>query len=168
MVFRCISRFGFFFSSTNQHGVHSPFVYNYLTKCLYAKPRIEGKKHVQVLLKSIHYFDVKSLQIWTKSNKLATRIGERFPALKTSTPPYDLIFSNITDWSKLEKALSESALVHDQSMLLLTDIYQNKKSRKLWKTAVNSSEFNVSIDMYYCGALFKRKEQRKQHFKVRI
>ena len=57
----------FLLKSTNQHGVHSPFVYNFVTKCLYNKQLIPKKelKHsfttlsnlqMRLLLKIIRYF----------------------------------------------------------------------------------------------------------------
>jgi len=38
MWFKIKSYLFFLLNSTNQHGVHSPFVYNFVTKCLYKKP----------------------------------------------------------------------------------------------------------------------------------
>jgi predicted O-methyltransferase YrrM len=38
-----ISYFKFLIHSTNQHGVHSPFVYNFITKCLYKKIPVSNK-----------------------------------------------------------------------------------------------------------------------------
>ena len=38
----------FFFRSTNQHGIHSPFVYDFVTKCLYSKNKVP--KWIQFLL----------------------------------------------------------------------------------------------------------------------
>ena len=36
-MYQVISYIKFLLRSTNQHGVHSPFVYNFVTKCLYDK-----------------------------------------------------------------------------------------------------------------------------------
>ncbi len=48
-----ISYFKFLAQSTNQHGVHSPFVYNLVTKCFYDKkkyPEYKALKHYRKLL----------------------------------------------------------------------------------------------------------------------
>lgn len=53
----------FIFTSTNQHGVHSPFVYSLLTKCLYKKEHhinfLTIKKYREKLNKSSDTIEVK-------------------------------------------------------------------------------------------------------------
>ena len=39
ILFQIIAYLKFLLNSTNQHGIHSPFVYNLLTKCLYKKEK---------------------------------------------------------------------------------------------------------------------------------
>lgn len=46
-MYQLISYIKFFLKSTNQHGVHSPFVYNFVTKCLYDKLKYEGYKKLK-------------------------------------------------------------------------------------------------------------------------
>jgi len=41
MIYRIKQYFKFLFRSTNQHGVHSPFVYNLVTKCFYDKKKYQ-------------------------------------------------------------------------------------------------------------------------------
>ena len=47
----------FWLKSSNQHGLHSPFVYNYLTKGLYEAKNQSGEKQLNWMLKSINYFN---------------------------------------------------------------------------------------------------------------
>ena len=44
MFFIIVEYFKFLKKSTNQHGVHSPFVFNLVTKCLYKRPTKEQKE----------------------------------------------------------------------------------------------------------------------------
>ena len=39
MWYQIFAYFKFFFKSTNQHGIHSPFVYDLVTQCFYDKKR---------------------------------------------------------------------------------------------------------------------------------
>ncbi|MDH7913015.1 class I SAM-dependent methyltransferase [Winogradskyella sp. SYSU M77433] len=41
-MYQLISYIKFLFTATNQHGVHSPFVYEFVTKCLYDKKKYEA------------------------------------------------------------------------------------------------------------------------------
>ena len=49
--------------STNQHGVHSPFIFQFVTKCLYVKPSFEDlilyKKYRSRVLKSCEVIEVE-------------------------------------------------------------------------------------------------------------
>lgn len=38
-MYSAIAYINFFIKSTNQHGVHSPFVYSLITKCFYNKTK---------------------------------------------------------------------------------------------------------------------------------
>ncbi|MCF6222328.1 MAG: class I SAM-dependent methyltransferase [Flavobacteriaceae bacterium] len=44
MITKIRSYINFLLKSTNQHGIHSPFVYEFITKCLYKKDLIEHEK----------------------------------------------------------------------------------------------------------------------------
>lgn len=151
--------------ASNQHGVHSPFVYEFVTKCLYAKPNIEGSKSEGVLLKSIPYFSVENLKLNTHGDEIANKIRKRFDLKLGKKNPYDLIYVDKLD-SQVVTNYKET--IHNDSMLLLGHIHRNKNSTAIWEALSKDEFFNVSIDMFHCGALFIRKEQRKEHFKIRI
>ena len=56
MLYPVIQYIKFILKSTNQHGVHSPFVYNLVTKCFYDKSKNDAYKYIlnykKVLLKN--------------------------------------------------------------------------------------------------------------------
>lgn len=165
MLFPFVSMLTFLWSSTNQHGVHSPFVFNYLTQGLYKKTGGQRKKIESVLLKSIPYFNIKTIHIHPKEPVKAL-VKEHHPDLVSNEPPYDLIFMDIAKWPKFYE--SGKNAIHNSTLIVLSGLYQNRLKYNLWKELIKMPEFNVSIDMFYCGVLFIRKEQRKEHFKVRI
>ena len=63
---RIISYFSFWMRSTNQHGVHSPFVYSMVTQCFYKKNTPESRnqirKFIHTLLEDKHRITVKNLR----------------------------------------------------------------------------------------------------------
>ena len=166
MLFSFVSfKLKFLWSSTNQHGVHSPFVYNYITKCLYKKKEVKGKKSECVVLKSIPYFKVKSIHIHPNDPVMAL-IREHNPEVSFNKPPYDLVFMDISEWSRFFNP--ENHLIHNNTLIIVYGLYQNKAKNDLWKQMIKMPEFNLSMDLFYCGVLCIRREQRKEHFKVRI
>ena len=46
MWYQIIQYLKFLYLSTNQHGVHSPFVFNFITKCFYDKTNYEDYKGI--------------------------------------------------------------------------------------------------------------------------
>ena len=150
---------------SNQHGVHSPFVYDFVIKCLYVKPKIDGNKNEGVLLKSITYFSVSALKLVTTDSKLASRIEKDFGHIVIEKHPFDLIYLDAIDANVLSNYLKQ---IKNDSMIFLGNIHRNKKTTTIWKKIIQDERVTVSIDMLHCGALFFRKEQEKEHFKIRI
>ncbi len=165
-MYRFISYIKFLFSATNQHGVHSPFIYNFVTKCLYKKSKIRGPKHIKVLLKSLAYFKVENIRIVPKDPSVENLIMKSFPQIKFNQPE-DLIFMDSPN-NELFTLIIKEKTYHNDTMVLIRDLYKNKKNTQDWEVFKQNENVTVSVDMFNCGALFFRKEQAKEHFKIRI
>lgn len=165
-MYKQISYLKHLLTATNQHGVHSPFAYNYITKCLYAKPKYKASKSIEVLLKSIGYFSAEHIKIASKNSEIANKIQQEFGLKSNEHPPYDIIY--FEDISEETRALLNKNQVHNNTMVLCNNIHRNKKNTSLWENIKKLEEVTVTIDLFYCGAVFFRKEQAKEHFKIRI
>lgn len=158
----------FLLTSNNQHGVHSPFVYGYITKCLYKKAEFKGSKSMQVFHRSRTYFNAKKVG-WLHENSTLRKQEEKgFGFTSTSIPPFDLVFIERNAHFKIVDFVLAEGNIQNNTMIVINEIYRSKESRLLWKTLKNMEQVIVTIDMFYCGALFFRKEQVKEHFKIRI
>ncbi len=166
MYFKIISYLKFLLKSTNEHGVHSPFVFNFVTKCLYSKKRFHKDRGINVLLKSIEYFHFKNIQITTDS-ETALLVKRNFPDLNFDGKVLDLLFVDQIDPKGFLKWVSEGKL-HNDSMVLVDGIYENVQKNEAWNTLIALPQITVSMDMYHGGAIFIRKEQVKEHFTIRI
>ena len=153
-------------AANNQHGIHSPFVYNYATKCLYARPKYKASKSIEVLLKSIDYFSAKHIKVAISNSKITNRIQQEFGLKSNEHPYYDIVY--FKDISKGINSLLNKKQVHNNTMVICDNIHRNKKNTSLWENIKQLEEVTVTIDLFYCGAIFFRKEQAKEHFKIRI
>lgn len=164
MFFRTISYIKFLFSSTNQHGVHSPFVYSFVTKGLYKKNteiinfdeysqlKNLSKKKVKILSKIVNYFKIDEIKF----------------DFKKSTNTLDKDFK-LLYLSELKIFKSIKTNNHNSNEIILIDnIHQNKKSFEEWQKIIQNKEISVTIDLYHFGLIFFRKKQAKEHFKVRV
>jgi len=164
-VFRFLSRIRFLLSATNQHGVHSPFVYNFITKGLYLKGTKRFSITENILIKSISYFSCQKIRIIKGSHELKPKLDSIFETLEYESLPYDIMYTSIQN--KPFKN-SDTEYNHNESMLIVTGIYESKESLALWKEIKKREEVRVTIDLYHCGLVFFRREQAKEHFKIRI
>lgn len=151
--------------ATNQYGVHSPFVYNYLTKCLYIKQKYKGSKSEIVLLKSIPFFKISKLKIDIQDSDLEKRIKKEFALEPNNKKAFDLLYC---DYQNENTTFFKKENVHNNSMVIINNIHKNKNTSSNWNKLIKKEAITVSIDMFYCGVLFFRKEQMKEHFKIRI
>ena len=247
----------FIFNSTNQHGVHSPFVFDLVTKCFYNKKKHNDYKLLKQYRKQLYKNDLiilvkdfgagsrvfksnarkisqvaknagitqKRAQLLYRLSKyfkpnsvleLGTSLGMATSALSLGNPDatittiegcpetasiakqqfndfnfnnINLIVNNFNDeLETLQKQKfdliyidgnhqKEATLnyfnslletVNNNSLIILDDIHWSKGMTEAWETIKLNKKVTVTIDTFFWGFVFFRKEQVKQHFKVRL
>ncbi len=248
----------FLFRSTNQHGVHSPFVYNLLTKCLYTKKEKPAhnniKSYIQAVLndsKTINITDFGAGSRVFKSNnrkvssiaknagipqrraillnklvsyfrftsglELGTSIGIASAAIAQDnsiqlttlegcpkTAGIAQLYFNkfnlkninlkIGEFDNLLKSEMETLsridfiyfdgnhqkaptlkyfhqllpLAHNNSVFIFDDIHWSKEMDEAWEEIKTHPDVRVTIDSFFWGMVFFRKEQEKEHFIIRL
>jgi hypothetical protein len=210
MLYQQKKYFEFLLKSNNQHGVHSPFVYQLITKCLYKKinknlwktflktktsvlknsssksdkNKVLSHKKTKLLLKIISYFNPKSiLEIGAssglktmmfannKENSSVTTIINATETLAESTQnkKFDCIYfhSNENQRTILHHFNTCLKSIHNNSLFIFNDMYGNKEATATWSSLKKHSKVSVSVDLFYFGIIFFRREQAKEHFKIR-
>lgn len=244
-------------ASTNQHGVHSPFVYDLVTKCFYDKSKYNeysilkqyrqslyqnfnritisdfgsgskvfksnerviskmaktsgiGSKRAKLLFRMVSYFNSKSilelgtslglassaLSLGNKQASITTIEGCQETAKIAQEQFRTFQLNNIqVIVDTFEKALPELAsnqcnLVYvdgnhtkeatlnyfelllptstNNSVFIFDDIHWSKGMTEAWDEIKNHPAVTVSIDTFYWGIVFFRKEQAKEHFVIRV
>lgn len=174
-MFALKSYLSFLLKSTNEHGVHSPFVFDFVTKCLYNKQLLAdllpifsstslSKKQIQLLLKIIYYFKVKSIFTEEDTLKKIDSISKDSIIFTELTPTnYDLIFIHQPK-KELDIFLD---YMHNDSVLIIDNIHC-QKNKALWQELLKSPKITAYIDIFWQGYVFIRKEQPKQGFYIRV
>jgi predicted O-methyltransferase YrrM len=107
--FRIKSFISFLFTSTNQYGIHPPFLYQFVTRCLYAKTPQTGLKaikkarqHIFVSKKTIRVKDFGAgSQRFSKEEREVSKI-----AIKAGMPLHQSrLILKITDYFDIKTAL---------------------------------------------------------------
>jgi len=259
MLFQIKSYLQFLWNSKNEHAVHSPFVFNLVTKCFYdKKPKPEYqvlKKYRNSLLENANTIEVtdfgagskvfksntrqiakiaKTAGITQKRSELLFRIVNYFQpstileigtslGLATSTlalgnPKAKIItlegcpetanqcqlqfqkfnFNNvnlvITKFSEYFKTINHQPstinliyfdgnhsktatldyfelllpTITNDSIWIFDDIHWSKDMEEAWEIIKKHPKVTVTIDTFQWGIVFFRKEQRKEHFVIRV
>jgi len=256
-MYQILQYIKFLRQSTNQHGVHSPFVFDLVTKCFYDKTDYQDYKklkfyrdkllknnqnmqvsdfgsgsrvfnsderkvskiarnsgtplkRMKLLYRLVDYFKPnKSLELGTSlgsatsamalgnpnnqitsiegcSNTLELArkqlqslhidhvelINNKFesavPTLANQT--FDFIFFDGHHSKKATLSYFEELLrtAHNDSIFIFDDIYWSKEMTEAWQTIKKHPRVTVSVDIFFWGLVFFRKEQAEEHFKIRM
>lgn len=153
----------FLVKSTNQHGVHSPFVYNYITKGLYEQKKdlsISNKTN-QWLTQSIQYFKPKAVYLSDKT--LLDNIKQTSTEITVELQTANIILERYT--VKNHKRILKTISNMNPSQLLLIAIHKYPKS--FFNDLRKKPDITLVVDFYYGCLLSKRTEQPKQNFFIR-
>jgi|SRR5690606_6576165 len=144
--------FRFLFQSSNQHGVHSPFVFNFLTKSIYRPYRNTRKRKKYFIDQSISYFKPKNIVDFRH------------------TTPSDI--NTTLDMLIFRPNQLDTVLQND-----LIDCFTNdtvgiidcrKSSKNDYEKLCQHPKTTVVLHFYWYIVFFIRKEQQKELFFLRL
>jgi predicted O-methyltransferase YrrM len=248
----------FLLDAKNQHGVHSPFVYQLITQCFYKKipenlwrkylnakqdvfahqkknkvtdlvvesevfknnerpvsnvVKVAGisNKKAKILIKTISYFkptnilkirtslDLQTTAIKTGNKNATITTLESYPKksitgqelfeknnfkaieilnsdfskahLKyTQNKQFDCVFFGRNQTKQASLNYFEECLktIHNDSFFVFDAIYCTIEMQEAWLIIKKHPKVRVTIDLFYFGIIFFRKEQAKEHFKIRV
>ncbi len=247
----------FLFKSKSKHGVHSPFVYELITKCLRLNTNLEkhsnfikirnyflsNKQKIEVtdfgqgssyfksnkrrisdiakiagikiknantLINIVEYFQptnileigtslglataaihlgnttskITTLEGCTQTSLVANTMFSKFnlnninliegnfsSTLKTVlNKKYDLIYFDGNHNKEATSTYFKQCLpfIHNNSIFIFDDINWSPSMQNAWEEIKKNEQVTVTINTYYWGIVFFRKEQEKQHFTIRV
>ena len=175
----------FLLKSTNQHGVHSPFVYNLVTKCFYKRKKRKeyvslkqiyisndkiSYRTAKLLYKITSYFLVKKALILQDSSQMVSQILSLNNSIAITTIPngvYDMIYLDIDALEKSSILENLFSYMHNDTVLIFNSIYNNATNTTLWEDIKQHPKVTVTIDVFRLGFVFIRHEQAKENFSIR-
>lgn len=93
---------------------------------------------------------------------------KKYPSLKLNISPYDFIYIDSLNEGSKSTYITGNNDIHNDTAVLINGIHGNKDVETLWEGLKLSGQIRVTIDLFYCGLVFFREEQAKEHFKIRI
>lgn len=90
--------------------------------------------------------------------------------LDLKTDEWDLIFFDGHHSKEATLTYFEILLptVHNDSVFIFDDIYWSKGMTEAWELIKNHPRVTITVDLFNWGIVFFRKEQLKEHFKIRV
>jgi len=164
-----LSYIKFLLKSTNQHGVHSPFVYALVTRCFYDKKRYEPygnmNKKQRLLYRLLKYFRPQSILEVSETPTLDV-FGLAHPIHReVQYSTYDFVYFDRPSLEDFERLLST---VGNDSIWVMGRIYESEVTQQIWLAIKGKEEVSVTVDTFVYGLVFFRKEQQKEHFTIRV
>lgn len=152
----------------DHHGVHSPFIYAYITQCLYKEMDWKGTKSEVVFLKSRAYFSCKTTGLISENKAFKQPLEKGQGTEFDQTTPFDIVYVHRSAQHRILGFLKDPQNWGDATVVILDGIYASKQGRRVWKEILALPTVRVTVDLFCCGALFFRREQAPQHFIIRI
>ncbi|MFY9310658.1 MAG: hypothetical protein WAQ28_16555 [Bacteroidia bacterium] len=214
----------YWFKSTNEHGVHSPFVFDLVTQVIYNNKdyysyksieairerllnsgvHLKPLKYGRLLFRLVNYFQPETILITGESAGIETAYmaaANSKTEITVVEPAKDVkVFINESlkslqlknvlfceklnipdkrvDFVYLDGGFGKIALLeqfnmflkaaNDSSVFIISDIYCSSEIKEVWAEIKNHERVRVTVDLFYMGIVFFRKEQVKEHFVIRF
>src|SRR2546430_379368 len=141
-------------SNGKGHGVHSPFVFEFITQVLNNDREYYCYKTIEQLR---HQLKHNNTLLVLEDLGAGSRVDLAFIDGNHRKEPTLKYFNEI-----LTKTTESSILIFD-------DIHWSREMEEAWQNIKAHPSVTLSIDLFFIGIIFFRKEQKvKQHFAIRF
>ena len=150
--------------ATGRHGVHSPFVYDFIEHVLLDKGFIAKESVIEYKPIALKYENLMSRigAYYQYRSKLLLPTENKYLSGNT----IDMLVVNgsvLTQWPDIYDKYAYK--VTHSGTLIVTDIHKNMANTKEWEALNKDGRVRLSIDVYGLGILFFKPEfKEKQHF----
>lgn len=120
--------------------------------------------------KEVRKIALEELEKHQVIHSLEGTFDEHLPNLLKDLSKVDLVFidGNHSYEATLRYFEWIKPYLHNDSMLIFDDIYWSKGMTDAWEQIKQDPSVKVSVDLFFIGLVFFRKEQVKEHFRLRI
>ncbi|WP_151198044.1 hypothetical protein [Cellulophaga baltica] len=131
---------------------------------MYKKDKYTSIKSLNTALKLIDYFKISEINLKDQNETFKALITEKFPNIGLDNNSESFIYlDNLSDKNVL--FLKELERFNNDTLIYINNINKNYAH---WQALITLEKIKVSIDTFHGGILFFRREQVKEHFKIRI
>ena len=83
---------------------------------------------------------------------------------------FDFAFYNIENNNSLtlSEFMNHLKYFHNNSIVAINNIHQTREIEEVWRKIITQKEVTISIDLFFIGLVFFRKEQVKENFIIRF
>ena len=147
-----------------RHGVHSPFVYDFIEQILLNKDLIDKTYIVDYPSLALNYENLISrIAAHYKYGEILRLVPGNETIIKTHADMLLLSEAGPLQWLSLMNKYYY--LLENGSVMIAVDIHKTPEHTRGWRQLCADPKVRMSIDLYGVGVLFFRKEfKEKQHF----
>lgn len=110
------------------------------------------------------------LELSNYINSIAGSFNEKLEGVLKNYQSIDVFFvdGNHTYEATMEYFNKALPLAHNDSVFIFDDIYWSPGMTKAWEEIKLNKNVQQTVDLFFIGLVFFRKEQNRQHFKLRV
>jgi len=103
-------------------------------------------------------------------NSIEGDFNEKLAIVLNNYQSIDVFFvdGNHTYEATMEYFYKALPLAHNNSVFIFDDIYWSLRMTKAWEEIKQDKNVFQTVDLFFIGLVFFRKEQNRQHFKLRV
>ncbi|HUH46963.1 MAG TPA: hypothetical protein VLZ54_07420 [Arenibacter sp.] len=114
------------------------------------------------------YFKLGEVQLITDDIQAEQQILARTNGASMVNTSQKLIYLDRLNEMTIRKYLISNKEIGNDTMVYIPNIYKSRDRQVAWRKIKELEKVTVSVDMFYGGLIFFRREQAKEHFKIRI
>lgn len=183
-----LEKIRFLYNSENAHGLHSPFVFDFYNSVKKQAKSLDVEKYKgftkrqsRIFYAVISYLKAESVLIvkdesssisnlfYFSLNKDKISTANSLSELSNEFNKFDIIYiPKSLLISEKDLLANLQGHVYNHSAVIIPHIHASKNSINQWKCLIKKNSFSVSLDLFFIGVLFFRKESTKQDFQLRF